>query len=85
VTWNVLAQHLGEFMKPCLRSLAGPLGRATRFTVGDDQKESIEVIATAHRVQTRRRGKPKTEARINHWLARGLDPLPWKCVHEFGQ
>jgi len=33
----------------------------TRFTVRDGQKEPIEVIALAVRVQTRRRGKPRME------------------------
>jgi len=38
-----------------------PIDEWQRFTVRDGQKEPIEVIATAHRVQTRRRGKPKVE------------------------
>ncbi len=38
-----------------------PIGEWTRFTVRDGQKGPIEVIATAYRVHTRRRGKPAVE------------------------
>ena len=38
-----------------------PITAWTRFTVRDGQKEPIEVIALAVRVQTRRRGKPRVE------------------------
>jgi SRSO17 transposase len=38
-----------------------PISEWQRLTVRDGQKEPIEVIATAHRVQTRRRGKPRVE------------------------
>lgn len=38
-----------------------PVAAWERFTVRDGQKEPIEVIALSVRVQTRRRGKPRTE------------------------
>jgi SRSO17 transposase len=38
-----------------------PISEWKRFTVRDGQKGPIEVIATAYRVQTRRRGKPRVE------------------------
>jgi SRSO17 transposase len=38
-----------------------PIGEWRSFTVRDGQKGPIEVIATAYRVQTRRRGKPRVE------------------------
>ena len=38
-----------------------PISEWQRFTVRDGQKEPIEVIATAHRVQTRRGAKHKVE------------------------
>jgi hypothetical protein len=60
-----------------------PIGEWTRFTVRDGQKAPIEVIATAHRVQTRRRGKPKTETLLaiealgsaDRWLFLSNTPL----------
>jgi SRSO17 transposase len=41
-----------------------PISEWQRFTVRDGQKEPIEVIATAHRVHTRRRGTPKVETLV---------------------
>jgi len=41
-----------------------PISEWQRFTVREGQKEPTEVIATAHRVQTRRRGKPKVETLV---------------------
>ena len=38
-----------------------PVSEWKSFTVRDGQKGPIEVIATAYRVQTRRRGKPRVE------------------------
>ena len=38
-----------------------PISEWKRFAVRDGQKEPIEVIATVHRVHTRRRGKPRAE------------------------
>jgi len=38
-----------------------PIDEWKSFTVRDGQKGPIEVIATAYRVQTRRRGKPRVE------------------------
>ncbi len=38
-----------------------PISEWKSFTIRDGQKGPIEVIATAYRVQTRRRGKPKVE------------------------
>lgn len=38
-----------------------PIGNWEHFTIRNGQKEPVEVVATACRVQTRRRGKPKTE------------------------
>jgi len=41
-----------------------PITDWTRFTVGDGQKEPVEVIATAARVQTRWRGEARTETLV---------------------
>ena len=38
-----------------------PVSEWKRFTVRDGQKEPIEVVALAIRVQTRRHGRPKQE------------------------
>jgi len=47
--------RLGDFVK------GRPIGDWQRFTVRDGQKEPIEVIAMALRVQTRRRGASRVE------------------------
>ncbi len=60
-----------------------PIGEWQRFTVRDGQKGPIEVIATAHRVQTRRRGKPRVETLLaieslgsdERWLFLSNTPL----------
>ena len=60
-----------------------PISEWQRFTVRDGQKEPIEVIATALRVQTRRRGKPRTETLLaiealgsaERWLFLSNTPL----------
>jgi hypothetical protein len=60
-----------------------PIGEWRRFTVRDGQKGPVEVIATAYRVHTRRRGKPHPEILLHicgrsraGWfqLARHTDP-----------
>ena len=60
-----------------------PISEWQRFMVRDGQKEPIEVIATALRVQTRRRGKPRTETLLaiealgsaERWLFLSNTPL----------
>ena len=60
-----------------------PISEWKRFTVRDGQKEPIEVIATALRVQTRRRGKPRVETLLavealgtaEHWFFLSNTPL----------
>jgi SRSO17 transposase len=60
-----------------------PIREWQRFTVRDGQKEPIEVIATALRVQTRRRGKAKVETLLaiealgsaERWLFLSNTPL----------
>lgn len=50
-----------------------PITEWTRFTVRDGQKEPIEVIALAVRVQTRRRGAPRTETLLAIEALNGSD------------
>jgi SRSO17 transposase len=60
-----------------------PIREWKSFTVRDGQKGPIEVIATAYRVQTRRRGKPKVETLLaiealgsdERWLFLSNTPL----------
>ena len=60
-----------------------PIREWKHFTVRDGQKEPIEVIAVAFRVQTRRRGKPRVETLLviealgsaERWLFLSNTPL----------
>ncbi len=60
-----------------------PISEWKSFTVRDGQKGPIEVIATAYRVQTRRRGKPRVETLLaiealgsdERWLFLSNTPL----------
>jgi SRSO17 transposase len=69
--------RMSEFVK------RRPISEWQHFTVRNGQKEPIEVIATAYRVQTRRRGKPKVETLLaiealrsaERWLFLSNTPL----------